>query len=173
FFGDKYGERVRVVEIPGFSKEFCGGTHVRQTGDIGLFLVTAEQGISAGTRRVEALTGEAAMGRAREDQGILEELEESAKTDRKNLVDDYAKMRERIKALERERDQLKIKLARGGTGPASADILEVGDVQVWTPRFEGLDRKAHAAVVDEFRNRNRDRRFTLLSASAADDGVSV
>ena len=61
FFGDKYGERVRVVEIPGFSKEFCGGTHVRQTGDIGLFLVTAEQGISAGTRRLEALTGEAAM----------------------------------------------------------------------------------------------------------------
>ena len=61
FFGDKYGERVRVVEVPGFSKEFCGGTHVRQTGDIGLFLVTAEQGISAGTRRVEALTGEAAI----------------------------------------------------------------------------------------------------------------
>ena len=83
FFGDKYGERVRVVEIPGFSKEFCGGTHVRQTGDIGLFLVTAEQGISAGTRRVEALTGEAAMARAREDQGILEELEEAAKSDRR------------------------------------------------------------------------------------------
>ena len=61
FFGDKYGERVRVVEVPGFSKEFCGGTHVHQTGEIGLFLVTAEQGISAGTRRVEALTGEAAV----------------------------------------------------------------------------------------------------------------
>jgi alanyl-tRNA synthetase len=64
FFGDKYGERVRVVEIRGFSKEFCGGTHVRQTGDIGLFLVTAEQGISAGTRRLEALTGEAAITRS-------------------------------------------------------------------------------------------------------------
>jgi alanyl-tRNA synthetase len=173
FFGDKYGESVRVVEIPGFSKEFCGGTHVRQTGDIGLFLVTAEQGISAGTRRVEALTGEAAIGRAREDQGILEELEGSAKTDRRNLVDEYAKMRERIKALERERDQLKMKLATGGTGPASADTVEVGDVQVWTPRFEGLDRKAHAAVVDEFRNKNRNRPFTLVSSSLAEDGVSV
>ena len=70
FFGDKYGERVRVVEIPGFSKEFCGGTHVHQTGDIGLFLFTAEQGISAGTRRVEALTGEAARRSGPEqDQG--------------------------------------------------------------------------------------------------------
>ena len=76
FFGDKYGEQVRVVEVPGFSKEFCGGTHVHQTGEIGLFLVTAEQGISAGTRRVEALTGEAAVDRAQADQGILEELEE-------------------------------------------------------------------------------------------------
>src|SRR4029450_2648038 len=91
FFGDKYGERVRVVEIPGFSKEFCGGTHGRQTGDIGLLLVTAEQGISAGTRRVEALTGEAAIERAREDQGILEELEGSAKTDRKGLGGEGAK----------------------------------------------------------------------------------
>jgi alanyl-tRNA synthetase len=173
FFGDKYGERVRVVEIPGFSKEFCGGTHVRQTGDIGLFLVTAEQGISAGTRRVEALTGEAATSRARADQGILEELEESAKTDRKNLVDEYAKMRERIKALERERDHLKMKLATGGTGPAPGDIVEVGDVAVWTPRFEGLDRKAHAEVVDAFRNKNRNRPFTVLSASSSDDGGNV
>jgi alanyl-tRNA synthetase len=175
FFGDKYGEQVRVVEIPGFSKEFCGGTHVRQTGDIGLFLVTAEQGISAGTRRLEALTGEAAISRAREDQGILEELEDSAKTDRRNLVDEYAKMREKIKALERERDQLKMKLATGGAGAAAAgsDLLEVGDVQVWTPRFEGLDRKAHAAVVDEFRNRNRSRPFTVVSAASSDEGVNV
>ena len=173
FFGDKYGERVRVVEVAGFSKEFCGGTHVRQTGDIGLFLVTAEQGVAAGTRRLEALTGEAAINRAREDQGILEELESSAKTDRHGLVDEYAKMRERIRALERERDQLKMKLATGGSGSAAGDLVEVGDVQVWTPRFEGLDRKAHAAVVDEFRNKNRSRSFAAVSASVSEDGVNV
>jgi alanyl-tRNA synthetase len=174
FFGDKYGERVRVVEIPGFSKEFCGGTHVRQTGDIGLFLVTSEQGVAAGTRRVEALTGEAAIGRAREDQGILEELEQSAKMDRKSLVDEYAKLREKIKTLERERDQLKMKLATGSVrGGTESDTIQVGEVQVWTPRFEGLDRKAHAAVVDEFRNRNRTRPFMLLSTSVDADGVHV
>ena len=175
FFGDKYGERVRVVEVPGFSKEFCGGTHVGQTGEIGLFLLTAEQGISAGTRRVEALAGEAAIGRAQADQGILEELEQAARVDRRELVDEYARLREQLKGREREIQALKMKLATAGGGGAAADgdQAEVAGTLVWTPRFEGLDRKAHAAVVDEFRNRNKDRRFALVSASIAEDGVSV
>ena len=95
FFGDKYGERVRVVEVPGFSKEFCGGTHVRKTGDIGLFLVTSEQGM----RRARAAwkPSPARRDRARaQDQGILDELEQSAKTDRTSLVDEYAKMWEQL-----------------------------------------------------------------------------
>jgi len=87
FFGDKYGERVRVVEVPGFSKEFCGGTHAATTGELGLLLISHEQGISAGTRRVEALAGEAAVARAQSDDGILEQLEDAAKTDRRALVD--------------------------------------------------------------------------------------
>jgi alanyl-tRNA synthetase len=173
FFGDKYGERVRVVEIPGFSKEFCGGTHVKQTGDIGLFLVTAEQGVAGGTRRVEALTGEAAFARAREDQGILEQLEQSAKVDRRTLVDEYAKLQEKLKAQEREIRALRMKLAGGGAGASGAEAQEVGGVLLWLPRFEGLDRKAHAAVVDDFRNRNKGRDFALVSSSVAEDGVSV
>jgi alanyl-tRNA synthetase len=173
FFGDKYGERVRVVEVPGFSKEFCGGTHVPQTGEIGLFLLSAEQGISAGTRRVEALTGEAALRRAQEDQGILEELEETAKTDRRSLVDEYARLREQLKAKEREIQGLRLKLATGTGDATRADLQEVGGVQVWTPRFEGLDRKAHAGVVDDFRNRNQGRPFVLLSTSVGDEGVQV
>ena len=155
FFGDKYGESVRVVEVPGFSKEFCGGTHVHQTGQIGLFLVTNEQGISAGNRRLEAVTGAAALEVAQRDQGILEELEQAAKVDRRSLVDEYAKLKEQLKARERELQALKMKLATGASGStAGADLQQVGDVQVWTPRFEGLDRRQHATVVDEFRNRN-------------------
>jgi alanyl-tRNA synthetase len=175
FFGDKYGERVRVIEVPGFSRELCGGTHVHETGEIGLFLVTAEQGISAGTRRVEALTGHAAVARAQQDQGILEELEQSARVDRRELVDEYARLREQLKAREREIQQLKTKLATAGTAGASAqaDQEEVAGAILWTPRFEGLDRKAHAAVVDDFRNRNKDRRFALVSCALAEDGVSV
>jgi alanyl-tRNA synthetase len=175
FFGDKYGERVRVVEVPGFSKEFCGGTHVGQTGEIGLFLLTGEQGVSAGTRRVEALTGEAALERAQADQGILEELEQAARVDRRELVEEYARLRDELKAREREIQGLKMKLAMAGAGRGEtpSDQTEVAGTIVWTPRFEGLDRRAHAAVVDEFRNRNRERRFALVSASIAEDGVSV
>jgi alanyl-tRNA synthetase len=174
FFGDKYGERVRVVEIPGFSKEFCGGTHVGRTGDVGLLLLTSEGGIAGGTRRVEALTGEAALLRAREDQGILEELEQAAKAERHALVDEYGKLQDKLKAQERELKALKMKLATGTTAAASAaDMVEIGDVQLWTPRFEGLDKKAHAAVVDDYRNRNRARPFALLSAAIEGDGVHV
>jgi alanyl-tRNA synthetase len=173
FFGDKYGERVRVIEVPGFSKEFCGGTHVGRTGEIGLFLLTAEQGISAGTRRVEAVTGAAALARAQADQGILDELEQAARVDRRELVDEYARLRDQLKAREREIQTLRMKLATAG-GPGTAEPpAEVGGALVWTPRFEGLDRKAHAAVVDEFRNRHRDRRYALVSCSVSDDGVSV
>jgi alanyl-tRNA synthetase len=173
FFGDKYGERVRVVEVPGFSKEFCGGTHVHRTGEIGLFLFTAEQGISAGTRRVEALTGQAAVERAQADQGILEELEQAAKADRTALVDEYAKLREQLKARDREIQTLRMKLATGAPLPQGTDIVEVDGVQIWTPRFDGLDGKAHAAVVDDFRNRNKDRAFALVSASVDGDRVHV
>ena len=175
FFGDKYGERVRVIEVPGFSKEFCGGTHVHQTGEIGLFLLTAEQGISAGTRRVEALTGHAAVQRAQHDQGILEELEQAARVDRRELVDEYAKLRDQLKARDREIQALRMKLASAGSASAATQgaETEVAGTLVWTPRYEGLDRKAHAAVVDDFRNRHKDGRFVLVSVSLADDGVSV
>jgi alanyl-tRNA synthetase len=172
FFGDKYGERVRVVEVPGFSKEFCGGTHVGATGEIGLFLLTSEQGVSAGTRRVEALTGEAAVARAQADQGILEELEQAARVDRRELVDEYARLREQLKARERELQALRLKLATGAAA-ASDDLSDVGGTLVWTPRHEGLDRKGHAEVVDDFRNRHKGRRFVAISTAVAEDGVSV
>jgi alanyl-tRNA synthetase len=177
FFGDKYGEQVRVVEVPGFSKEFCGGTHVHHTGDIGLFLLTSEQGVSAGTRRVEALAGQAAVERAQADEGILEELEQTAKLDRRELVEEYARLRDQLKARERELQALRVKLASAagpsGPGATASDQTELGDTLVWTPRFEDLDRKGHAAVVDEFRNAHRDRPFVLLSSSVNDGSVHV
>jgi alanyl-tRNA synthetase len=174
FFGDKYGERVRVVGIEGFSKEFCGGTHVSRTGDIGLVLITSEQGISAGTRRIEALAGEAAMRHARRADTLLGQLEQLFRVERTSLTDEYARQREQLKAAQREVDRLKLKLATGGGAESGADDLsEVQGVKVWTPLFEGLDRKAHAAVIDDFRNRNRSVPYVVLSAASSEDGVSV
>ena len=173
FFGDKYGERVRVIEVPGFSKEFCGGTHVRSTGEIGLFLFTAEQGIAAGTRRVEALAGDAAISRAQQDDSILEELERSAKVDRRGLVDEYAKLRDQLRAKERELQALKMKVATGAPAGAGDDSATHKGVTLWLPRFDGLDRKAHAAVVDDYRNKHRDESFALLSSSIDGDEVHV
>jgi alanyl-tRNA synthetase len=168
FFGDKYGEQVRVVEVPGFSKEFCGGTHVAHTGEIGLLLLTSEQGVSAGTRRVEAATGQAALERAQQDQGVLEELERKARTDRRQLVDEYARLQDQLKAAQRENERLKLQLAKRDSKEGSEDLQDLGGTLIWTPRFDSLSRKAHADIVDDFRNKHRERDFMVLSLSVGD-----
>ena len=113
------------------------------------------------------------MQRAQEDEGILEELEETAKADRRALVDEYAKLRDQVKALQRENERLRMKAATASGESGSSDILRVGEAQVWTPRFEGLDSRAHAQVVDEWRNRNRERPFVVLSTAVDEKGVHV
>ena len=114
------------------------------TGEIGLFLFTSEQGVSAGTRRVEALAGEAAMERAQRRPGHPRGAGGSRpRSIARALVDEYAKLREQLKAREREIQALKMKLATGRrlASRAGSDLVEVGGVQVWTPRFEGLDKQ--------------------------------
>jgi alanyl-tRNA synthetase len=175
FFGDKYGERVRVVEVPGFSKEFCGGTHVSQTGDIGFFLFTTTSGVSAGTRRVEAVAGGAALDKIQRDVAILDELSHFARADRGALVGEYAKLKDELKARDREIERLKMKLASGGGGRSEAsDASEVHGITVWTPLFTDVDRKGHAALVDEYRQKRADKNFIAVSsAKSGDEGHSV
>jgi alanyl-tRNA synthetase len=171
FFGDKYGERVRVVEIPGFSKEFCGGTHVSQTGDIGFFLFTATSGVSAGTRRVEAVAGGAALEKIQRDVAILDELSHFARAERGALVDEYAKLKDELKARDREIERLKMKLASGGGSRSEAgDSTEVSGATIWTPLFADVDRKGHAALVDEYRQKRGDKNFIAVSSASSEDG---
>ncbi len=171
FFGDKYGERVRVVEIPGFSKEFCGGTHVSQTGDIGFFLFTATSGVSAGTRRVEAVAGGAALDKIQRDVAILDELSHFARAERGALVDEYAKLKDELKARDREIERLKMKLASGGGSRSEAgDSTDVSGITIWTPLFADVDRKGHAALVDEYRQKRGDKNFIAVSSASSEDG---
>src|SRR5579863_10295778 len=111
-FGEKYGDRVRVVSIPDFSKELCGGTHVTRTGDIGVCKVVHESSISAGVRRIEAITGERAVEQYQHTTEALKRIAEMMKVSESGLVEHVEKMLARERTLERELEEAKNKVAR-------------------------------------------------------------
>jgi alanyl-tRNA synthetase len=137
FFGEKYGERVRVVDVPGFSTELCGGCHVPRTGEIGAFKIVSDRGLAAGVRRLEAVTSLGAVDLLRRDEEILSALSGTAQAPREALVGRWAEREERLRALEREVGQLKLKLASGDAG-GQGERIEVGGVPIVTRMVEGL-----------------------------------
>src|ERR1044071_5297558 len=123
-FGEKYGEKVRVLSIKGaseniFSKELCGGTHVRATGDIGLFKIVSDESIASGVRRIRAITGVDAYERFRESEVVVDELSSGLRTSRGELPNMVAKLQEELKKARREVDELKLKIASGTLGSSS------------------------------------------------------
>ena len=110
-FGEKYGENVRVVSVPGFSKELCGGTHVQRTGDIGICKVVYEGSISAGVRRIEAITGEAALRQYQEATGAIRRVAEMVKAGEPELVEHVEKLLAAQRTLEKQVDQWKTRAA--------------------------------------------------------------
>jgi alanyl-tRNA synthetase len=170
FFGEKYGERVRVVAVPGFSTELCGGCHVPRTGEIGAFKIVSDRGIQAGVRRLEAVTSLGAVELLSDDERILNALAGAAQAPRDVLETRWTEREERIKQLEREVASLKLKLA-SGDGGASGDRLEVGGVPIATRVVEGLS-------IPELRNLSDTLRAKLKSGvvvvgTAADGKTSV
>ncbi len=137
FFGEKYGERVRVVEVPGFSTELCGGCHVPRTGEIGAFKIVSDRGLAAGVRRLEAVTSLGAVELLTQDEHILNALSLAAQAPRETIAARWNEREERIKALEREVASLKLKLASGDPG-AQGDRIEVAGVPIVTRVVEGL-----------------------------------
>ena len=172
-FGEKYGDRVRVVSIPGFSVELCGGTHVRATGDIGAFIVVEESGVAAGVRRIEALTGTGAVSRIQAQRASLEGVLQALNTTPPHAVDMVQRLQADAKRLAREVDQLKMKLALSGSGrQAEADApLVVSGIKVATQRADGLEKSALRGLSDSLRDRLGSG--VVVLASETDGKVTV
>ncbi|MDQ3213002.1 MAG: alanine--tRNA ligase, partial [Acidobacteriota bacterium] len=155
-FGEKYGDKVRVVSIAGFSTELCGGTHVRATGDIGFFTITEETGVAAGVRRIEAVTGANAVARAQQDRAALAEIVSTLSTTPVHAVEAVRKLQADSRRLGREVEQMKMKAALGGAGgsPAAADApADVSGVKLITKRVTGLEKSALRSISDSLRDR--------------------
>jgi alanyl-tRNA synthetase len=160
FFGEKYGESVRVVQMGARSLEFCGGTHVRRTGDIGLFKITQEQGVAQGVRRIEAVTGDGAIQYVRrlEDEldrtGLALKAPGGARTGGE-IASRVEKLLSRERDLMREIAELKQKLATGGSAGSDplARVREVGGVKVLAAQLEVGDKKVLRDVGDKLRDK--------------------
>ena len=144
-FEEKYGDRVRVVSLTDFSRELCGGTHTGQTGNIGLFKIISESSVASGVRRIEALTGAAALEYTQQTTKILQETAHLIKEKAPAIPARVKKMLSEIKAFEKEVDQLKTKLA-SGTGDASAETLKTIDGIKVMVRIVAVDTPACRAT---------------------------
>lgn len=165
FFGDKYGDQVRVVHIDTFSKELCGGTHCRRTGEIGLFRIVSESGVAAGVRRIECLTGSGALDSLKRLEADVRELSDLLKVAPGEVVARTRKLSEQLKEKERELAEVKLKMASTSSGDAQA--REIKGVQVHAQRTDGLDVNGMRALADQLRDKLRSG---VVALGAANDG---
>jgi alanyl-tRNA synthetase len=156
FFGDKYGDRVRVVRMGDFSIELCGGTHVDRTGRIGMFKLEAESGIAAGVRRVEALTGQGALEAIRKREKILEEIGHHLGARDAQALDRLEKLVQREKELEKKLRALEQKLASGeASGAAGAEnVAVIHGIKVITRKVGGIEARALREIADRIREKH-------------------
>jgi len=155
FFGDKYGDRVRVVRMGDFSTELCGGTHVSRTGDIGIFKLEAEAGVAAGTRRIEAFTGAGALDAIRRRERILDQLGGHLGARDEAALDRLQRILAREKELEKKIRALEQKLVAGedASGASAENVREVGGIKLVTRKVEGLDPRALREMADRLRQK--------------------
>ena len=165
-FGEKYGERVRVLRMGEFSTELCGGTHVHHTGDIGVFKILSEGGVAAGVRRIEATTGAGALAYFAEQEKRLDEAAGLLGGRSDDVVDKLRQLLDRQKKLERELESFKAKAAAGATTDLASTAADVGGIKVVAARIEGLDGKALREAVDMLKDKLPNAVILLASAEA-------
>ncbi|MDC7800357.1 alanine--tRNA ligase [Stenotrophomonas geniculata] len=163
-FGEKYGEHVRVLKMGDYSTELCGGTHVNRTGDIGLFKITSEGGVSAGVRRIEAVTGQGALDYVDAEEARLAEAADLLGGSAADVVEKIRALGQRQKLLERELEAVKAKVAAGATADLSGQAVEVAGVKVLAARLEGFDAKALRDAMDRLKQQLGDAVIVLAGA---------
>lgn len=172
-FGEKYGDVVRVLSMgtDNYSVELCGGTHVGRTGDIGLFRITSESGISSGVRRIEAVTGLGALEWIEGTERTLRETARLVKATRESVVEKVQQTLDRNRQLEKDIDALKAKLASSAGSDLAASAVEVGGLKVVASELEGADRKALMETADQLKNKLGEG--VVVLASVEDGKVTL
>ena len=170
-FGEKYGERVRVVQVPGFSRELCGGTHVERTGDIGICKVVYEGSISAGVRRIEAITGSGALDRFQQANASLNRIAQIIHASEAELLDQVEKLVAHQKSLEKQLEQLKNKFAQSQMGALESQAREINGVKVLSAMLDGMDRQQMRSLADSLRNKWKS--CVVVLGSVEDGNVSI
>jgi alanyl-tRNA synthetase len=166
-FGEKYGERVRVLRMGEFSTELCGGTHVHRTGDIGLFKIVSEGGVAAGVRRIEAVTGRGALAEIAAQEAVLDQAADLVGGRASDLLDKLRGLLDRQKKLEREIESFKAKAAAGASADLASQAVDVGGIKVVAARLEGFDAKGLRDAVDNIKQKLGD---VVVILAAANDG---
>jgi alanyl-tRNA synthetase len=155
FFGDKYGDRVRVVKMGDFSVELCGGTHISRTGDVGVFKLEAESGVAAGVRRIEAVTGQGALETIRKREKILEEIGAQLGARDGAAIERLEKLLAREKELEKKLRAMEQKLAGGaGASESEEEVREVAGVKIVTRKLDGVDPRTMREMADRMRQKH-------------------
>jgi len=170
-FGEKYGDQVRVVQIPGFSKELCGGTHVNRTGDIGVFKITSESSISAGVRRLEGVTGSVAYEQYRDAIDRISRIVATLRVSDADLVESVERLSNERRDLEKEIGRLKSKLAQSNVGDLVEKARLIKGVKVLAAQVEGLDRTQMRSLADSLRDKLQSG--VVLLGCAADGNVAL
>jgi alanyl-tRNA synthetase len=170
-FGEKYDDPVRVLAFGEYSTELCGGTHVRHTGDVGMFKLTSETGVAAGVRRVEAVTGQGALRWVHKMENRLLEVASLLKADRESVVEKVDQMQLRNRELEKDLERLKGRLAASQGDDLAAQAEEVNGLKVLAARLDGVDPKRLRDTVDQLKNKLGSAAIVL--ATVHGDKVSL
>lgn len=170
-FGEKYGDKVRVLKMGEFSTELCGGTHATRVGDIGFMKIVSETGIASGVRRIEAIAGEGALSWVEESEGLIHKIGQAVKGNRDSAIDKINQIKDKNKSLEKELEQLKSQLAKSAGDDLFNQAVEIDGINVLAAHIEGSDGKTLRELVDQLKDKLGNAAVVL--STVQDDKITL